>query len=222
MSPEKYLNSMIGYHAIFENSICAMAMTQGSQRKVINIGIGVKQSQVEPPGVSAATYAQSFAHKVSAVVLPDGITAVNATHRHPLHMWLQLTPLEMSFISGDLDPEVITRRLCIMLAIKAAYIKAIGQPAGFDWSRLEFNLPEKKAFADNHPLQGWEFRIFKAHLGVARRDQIVEEQYQCVVAFFRGSAESEFIWYENKKDLESWVQFIFIDQMVRVAPKLSA
>jgi 4'-phosphopantetheinyl transferase len=209
---------MIGYHLTFENSICAMAMTQGSQRKVINIGIGVKQSKVEPPGVSAATYAQSFAHKVSSLrCLP-----LLGSERSTCPRRLQLTPLEMSFISGDLGEEVIVRRLCIMLAIKAAYIKAIGQPVGFDWSRLEFNLPEKKASADNHPLQGWEFRIFKAHLGVARKDQIVEEHYQCVVAFFRGSEESEFIWYENNKDLESWVQFIFIDQMVRVAPKLLA
>src|SRR5262245_18551292 len=120
----------------------------------------------------------------------------------------------MSFISGELSEEVIIRRLCIMLAMKAAYIKAIGQPVGFDWSALEFNLPERKEFADNQPLQGWAFRKFKAHLGVARKDKIVEEHYLCVVAFFRGSEESEFIWYENNKDLESWVQFIFIDQMV--------
>lgn len=196
IAPEKYLNSMIGYHLTFENGLCAMAMTQGSQRKVINIGMGLKQLCVEPPGVTASAYAESFAHK--------------------------LTPLEMSFLSGDLTDEHKIRRLCIMLALKSAYIKAIGQPIGFDWSRIEFNLPEKTAKGDDHPLTGWEFRIFKAHIGVARRDQLVEEQYQCVVAFFRGGEESNFIWYDNQKELETWVQFIYIDQMVKVAPKLLA
>jgi 4'-phosphopantetheinyl transferase len=51
---------------------------------------------------------------------------------------------------------------------------------------------------------------------------LVEEQYQCVCAFFRGTKESSFVWHETAKDLESWVQFINIDQMVKVIPKLTA
>jgi 4'-phosphopantetheinyl transferase len=125
-------------------------------------------------------------------------------------------------ITPDVADDVVLRRLCIILALKQAYIKAIGQPIGFDWSRLEFNIPQETARGDGHPLQGWEFRIFKANLGVARRDILVEEHYQCVCAFFRGSRESKFIWHESAKDLESWVQFINIDQMVKVIPKLTA
>jgi len=196
MPPEKFLHSMIGYHLAFENSLCGMAMTQGIQRKVINIGLGIKQIIVEPRGVTVAAYAESLKHK--------------------------LTPLEISLISPDLGDEVVLRRLCIVLALKQAYIKAIGQPMGFDWSRLEFNIPEETARGDGHPLQGWEFRIFRANLGVARRDLLVEEHYQCVCAFFRGTKESKFIWHESAKDLESWVQFINIDQMVKVIPKLTA
>ena len=41
-----------------------MVMTQGRQRQVINIGLGIKQISVEPKGVSVAAYAESFAHKV--------------------------------------------------------------------------------------------------------------------------------------------------------------
>ena len=41
-----------------------MAMTQGTQRKVINIGLGIKQIAVEPRGITVAAYAESFAHKV--------------------------------------------------------------------------------------------------------------------------------------------------------------
>ena len=65
MPPEKFLQSMIGYHLAYDNSLCGMVMTQGRQRQVINIGLGVMQIAVEPPGVSVAAYAESFAHKVS-------------------------------------------------------------------------------------------------------------------------------------------------------------
>lgn len=65
MPPEKFLQSMIGYHLAYDNSLCGMVMTQGRQRQVINIGLGIKQISVEPKGVSVAAYAESFAHKVS-------------------------------------------------------------------------------------------------------------------------------------------------------------
>ncbi|KAF9228212.1 hypothetical protein BS17DRAFT_725205 [Gyrodon lividus] len=196
MPPEKFLQSMIGYHLAYDNSLCGMVMTQGRQRQVINIGLGIKQLCVEPRGVSVAAYAESFAHK--------------------------LTPLELTFVAPELGDDVVLRRLCILLSLKAAYIKAVGQSRGFDWSRLEFNIPNESARGDDHPLQGWEFRVFKAQLGVQRNGTVVEESYQCACAFFRGTKESKFIWHDNAKDLEAWVQFINIDQMIKVIPKLTA
>ncbi|KAL0952595.1 hypothetical protein HGRIS_006850 [Hohenbuehelia grisea] len=196
MPPERFLHCMIGYHLAYENSLCGMAMTQGIQRKVINIGLGIKQVCTEPRNISVAAYVESLSHK--------------------------LTPIELSMMTPDLGDEVVLRRLCTVLALKQAYIKAIGQPIGFDLSRLEFNIPNQTAMGDGHPLDGWEFRIYQASLGVARRDKLVEEKYQCVCAFFRGSLKSNFIWHDNQKELESWVQFINIDQMIKVIPKLTA
>ncbi|KAJ7661895.1 hypothetical protein DFH06DRAFT_1190996 [Mycena polygramma] len=196
MPPEKFLYSMIGYHLAYETSLCGMAMTQGIQRKVVNIGLGIKHVAVEPRGVSVTAYAAAMAHK--------------------------LTPAERQLIAPELGDEVVMRRLCILLALKAAYIQAIGQPVGFDWARLDFDIPRETARGDGHPLQGWEFRIFRSSLGVARKGHLIEEHYQCVCAFFRGAKESSFIWHESAKDLESWVQFINIDQMVKVIPKLTA
>ncbi|KAI6142953.1 hypothetical protein BKA82DRAFT_26965 [Pisolithus tinctorius] len=196
MPPEKFLQSMIGYHLAYDNSLCGMVMTQGRQRQVINVGLGIKQLCVEPRGVPVSAYAESFAHK--------------------------LTPLEQSFIAPELGDEVVLRRLCILLSLKAAYIKAVGQNRGFDWSRLEFNIPNETARGDDHPLQGWEFRVFKAQLGVHRNGTVIEESYQCACAFFRGTKESKFIWNDNAKDLEAWVQFINVDQMIKVIPKLLA
>jgi 4'-phosphopantetheinyl transferase len=139
----------------------------------------------------------------------------------PLPTTTQLTELELTFLSPNLGDEVVLRRLCILLALKSAYIKAIGQPIGFDWSRLEFNISEETCSGDGQPLTGWEFRLYKAHLGVQRRGILVEESYQCVTAHFRGTPDSKFVWQDNNKDLESWVQFINIDQMTNVIPKLT-
>ena len=74
----------------------------------------------------------------------------HVTYAHTCLTWIyeQLTPLEQSFIAPDLGEEVVMRRLCVLLALKQAYIKAIGQPMGFDWSRLEFNIPQKTASGD--------------------------------------------------------------------------
>jgi len=195
INPEHHLRSMIGYHLAWESSLVGMVMVQGKQREVVNIGLGVKQVAVEPRDATVSTYVESLSHK--------------------------LTELELSFLTPSLGDEVVLRRLCILLALKSAYIKAIGQPIGFDWSRLEFNISEETCSGDGQPLTGWEFRLYKAHLGVQRRGILVEESYQCVTAHFRGTPDSKFVWQDNNKDLESWVQFINIDQMTNVIPKLT-
>lgn len=145
-----------------------------------------------------------------------------------------MTRKEQALILKEgLSDEVVLRRVSIVLTLKEAYNHAVGQPVGFDYSRLEFIVegshPSHKteetpyALGDNIPLQGWEFRLFKAQLGVARQDQLSQENYQCVCAFFRGTrGESRFVWYNSEKELENWVQFINIDQMIKVIPKLLA
>lgn len=42
-----------------------MAMCQGPQRKVVHIGLGLKQMLIQPPGATAIQYAESLAHKVT-------------------------------------------------------------------------------------------------------------------------------------------------------------
>ncbi|KAE9410210.1 hypothetical protein BT96DRAFT_848030 [Gymnopus androsaceus JB14] len=209
MSPEKFLHSMIGYHLAYCESLCGMAMTQGTQRKVINIGIGIRRIEVEPRGITPRAYVESVSHK--------------------------LTQKELELIlKPENTDDVVLRRVSIVLTLKEAYNHAVGQPVGFDYSRLEFIVEGSHpshgatdvspyALGDDLPLQGWEFRLFKAQLGVARQDQLSQENYQCVCAFFRGTrGESRFVWYNSEKELENWVQFINIDQMVKVIPKLMA
>lgn len=218
---------MIGYHLAWENSLVGMVMVQGKQREVVNIGLGIKQVAVEPRDATVSTYVESLSHKVCVAHVLSFCFHATRPREDPRHALtrstpsLQLTQLELSFLSSSLGDEVVLRRLCILLALKSAYIKAIGQPIGFDWSRLEFNISEETCSGDGQPLTGWEFRLYKAHLGVQRRGILVEESYQCVTAHFRGTTDSKFVWQDNNKDLESWVQFINIDQMTNVIPKLT-
>lgn len=135
---------------------------------------------------------------------------------------LQFTHFEMQAITELKEDEPMLRRLCVTLALKQAYIKAIGQPLGFDFSRLEFNVKDKSAKGDGFPLIGWEFRIFRVNLGVARGEDLVQEYYECATAFFRNTPDTKFLWHSTQKELESWVQFINIDQMIKVTPKLTA
>lgn len=193
-NPTQRLRAMIGYHLAYDNNLVGMVMTQGQMKDVINIGLGVKQLSVTPSDVSASTYAESLHHR--------------------------LTPLELTFVAPSLGDEVVLRRLCLLLALKQAYIKAIGQPLGFDWARLEFDIPKEKVTGDGIPLQGWEFRVWQAQIGIERNGEVVEESYQCALAFFRGTRESHFIWHKEREKLESWVQFINLDQLINVVPKL--
>ncbi|KAI0920730.1 hypothetical protein AcV5_010403 [Taiwanofungus camphoratus] len=195
MNPTNRLRSMIGYHLAYDNNLIGMVMTQGRQRDVINIGLGMKQLAVYPPEATVPAYAESFYHK--------------------------LTPLELTFVKPDEGDDVVLRRLCLLLALKQAYIKAIGQPIGFDWARLEFNIPKESASGDGLLLQGWEFRVWQAQIGIERNGTVVKESYQCACAFFRGTKESRFIWQRERKELESWVQFINLDQLINVVPKLT-
>jgi len=219
MPPEKFMRSMIGYNLAYDTSLIGMAMVQGTQREVVNVGFGMKKLAVEPADATVAAYVESLAHKI--------------------------TPHEQSLMSAEPNEDAILRRLTILLAMKQAYIRAIGQPLGFDWSRLEFDVPNRSARGDDLPLSGWEFRVFTSKLGVLRGpntgansaapspavgkdptpsgdQRLLEETYVCCVAFFRGTRESKFDFHETTEQLESWVQFINIDQMLKVVPKLTA
>ncbi len=135
---------------------------------------------------------------------------------------IKLTENEINLIPRDQGIETALRRISIILALKEAYVHAIGLSHGLNYQRLEFNAPAGKAWCDGHPLQGWEFRLWNAKLGVARGDTIVEELYVCVSAFFRSTQqESTFIWNDERRNLQSWVQFVDIDQMIKVLPKLT-
>lgn len=56
--------SMIGYHLAHHESLGGMAMTQGLQRKIINIGMETKEIAMKLEGVPLQAYLESLSHKV--------------------------------------------------------------------------------------------------------------------------------------------------------------
>ena len=127
----------------------------------------------------------------------------------------------MANITGN-PGDLMLKRLCILFALKEAYLKAIGQPLDFDLTRLEFDVPNQRVLQDGRPLSGWEFRLFTSKIGVARGTILKQEEYECVCAVYRGSSESTFIFQETSAELASWVEYINLDQLMSAGSKLAA
>ncbi|GJJ09248.1 hypothetical protein Clacol_003470 [Clathrus columnatus] len=183
---------VLGYDTARGDSLVTIAFAYGHKPQVVNIGVDIMQLIV-PRGISARKFADSFAHK--------------------------LTTNEELVLDTKLKDEVILRRLCILLTIKTAYIKALGQPAGFDYSRIDCNIPEESVMVDGKPLLGWEFRLFKANLGVLRHGFLLEETYQCSSALYRGGKTTKFVWEENVNEMKNWLRFINADAIIADLPK---
>ena len=65
--------------------------------------------------------------------------------------------------------------------MKEAYTKALGIGLGFDFRRIEYNVPQEQVTVDGVALKGWHFQTF---------DLVDEEDYyQGVVAEFVGGDE---------------------------------
>ncbi|CAE7198549.1 unnamed protein product [Rhizoctonia solani] len=128
----------IGYNITHAHNIVGMACAIGPKHKVWNIGIDAMR--ISPPDdMSVDDLIESLIHK--------------------------LTPLELSFLDPSLADEVKLRRLYIIWTLKESYTKALGQPMGFDFSRIECDIPHRIIRVDGEPLVGWEFRLFRANTG---------------------------------------------------------
>lgn len=141
----------------------------------------------------------------------------------PLEL-VQLTSREERSISLEVtqDEAATLRRLNIILSVKDAYIKAIGQPVGFDYSRIECDVPSKSMTVDGQSLAGWHIRLFAVNL--APTPELVSHKsplhYQVAVAVFRGGHGMKFSFAKSTEDLASFVTFFDVREVVDAVPRL--
>ncbi|CAE6432040.1 unnamed protein product [Rhizoctonia solani] len=161
----------IGYNITHAHNIVGMACAIGPKHKVWNIGIDAMR--ISPPtDMSVDDFIESLIHK--------------------------LTPLELTFLDPSQTDEVKLRRLYILWTLKESYTKALGQPIGFDFSRIECDIPHRQIRVDGEPLLGWEFRLFRANTGVLRKGVLIEESYQCTTAIYRGGNVTKLLWEHDE------------------------
>lgn len=123
-------------------------------------------------------------------------------------------------LSG-LTNDQLLNRLIILLTIKESLISGLGQPVGFDLSRIDCNVLENSIRVDGQPLLGWEFRLVRSvQQGVSDQGQYYWEPYQITVAFYRGNNISKIIFTENPKDVERVMQYFTLENLIKVMPKV--
>ncbi|KZT39755.1 hypothetical protein SISSUDRAFT_1060819 [Sistotremastrum suecicum HHB10207 ss-3] len=194
MKPEslKSESQFLGFSSAETGSAMAFAFTQGKKHQAVNIGVGIMSCHLK---VSTESFFASQLHK--------------------------LTEREERSVSLKTHPEdVALRRLLIILSIKDAYVRALGQPIGFDHSRIEVRIPRKTITVDGEQLLGWEFRLFKANLGVSKHVSPEDSQYQCATACFRGWNRTTFTFSQTQEELDEYVQFYDLQQIVEAVPRL--
>jgi len=176
---------------------CAMAFAHsfGAKHQVTNIGTGIRACT---PGVSVAAYASSHLHELTAREEKSISKAVTG------------------------DEATTMRRLNIILSIKDAYIKAIGQPVGFDYSRIDCDVPGKSMTVDGQTLAGWHIRLFAANLASTPelKSHKAPLHYQVAVAVFRGGHGMKFSFAQSTDDLSSFVTFFDVKEVVKAVPRL--
>ncbi|KAG9026923.1 hypothetical protein FRB95_008316 [Tulasnella sp. JGI-2019a] len=214
----------LGYNIAHDGSIVTMAFSLGRKHKVWNIGVDAVRITL-PKNIPFSTYVDSLSHKLT--VTERTYLEVNDPGSSP----------------ADNQRRALNR-LFIIWTVKESYIKALGQPAGFDFTRIECRIPESQIYVDGKKLNGWEFRLFKANVGVfrspnsvfreARKDglntvsvadpELQSEVYQCCMTIYRGGDQDGcvFKWGDQSSELEKYLRFVTLDAMVNAAKHLSA
>ena len=84
---------------------------------------------------------------------------------------------------APLSPREQLRRFYLIWTLKEAYTKALGLGMGFDFSRIEYDVPNDVVRIDGVVPRGWEFTRFELRNEV-KGGQV--EEYVGVVARFTG------------------------------------
>ena len=119
--------------------------------------------------------------------------------------------------------DVLLSRLICLIAIKESLINGIGQPIGFDLSRISVDPSRNSLLIDGRPFPGWEFRLFRcqAEATVPSGAHYVD-QYQICAAYFNGSDGTKFSFADRTRieEVDKLTQYFPFDRLVDVLPRL--
>ncbi|KAF9563688.1 4'-phosphopantetheinyl transferase [Agrocybe pediades] len=158
-------NTPVAYNITHDNNLIAMAYGPGTSHPPA-FSIGVDIMKIKIPGRDT---------------LNSFITVVGE----------QLTRREHDLLSPAVPDSERLKRFFWMWTLKEAYTKALGLGLGFDFRRVEFDVPEKTVRIDGEIPEGWRFSMFTVHDG--------EELYQGVVAQHIGDMATEILDCTNNK-----------------------
>ena len=119
-----------------------------------------------------------------------------------------------------LADDLLLSRFIILLTIKESLINGLGQPFGFDLSRIECNPTENWLMVDNRPMTGWDFRLFRCQGEATVGEAQYVDQYQMCVAAYRGHDTARFSFVTKPEEIERLTQYFPFDRLVDVLPKL--
>ncbi|KAL5498387.1 hypothetical protein ACEPAH_2529 [Sanghuangporus vaninii] len=186
----KHQPSITGYTTAYDYNVVVLAACQG-KRHAVNIGLGVKRLSAD--GVPVQQWAQSQQHKITAK--------------------------EIQMLAG-LQDDLLLSRFIILLTIKESLINGLGQPIGFDLSRIECNPIENWLMVDGQPLTGWDFRLFRCQGEAMVGETQYVDQYQMCISVYRGHNTLKFSFVDKPTDIERLTQYFPFDRLVEVMPKL--
>lgn len=119
-----------------------------------------------------------------------------------------------------MQEDVIIRRLCILLTLKRAYVRAIGQVVGFDYATIDCRVPQRTIFVRGARLTGWEFRLSMVNMGVYKSNiASSEEKYQCACAVYRGGEDTVFLFDDTLETEGRWLHFISVEAIISNLPR---
>jgi len=88
----------------------------------------------------------------------------------------------------------------LMWTLKEAYTKALGLGLGFDFRRIEYDVPENRLLIDGVVPRGWEFVAFSIEVGGGEQDV-----YQGVVARYLGGDGEARVQFRECNDVEWFI-----------------
>ncbi|KAI9067617.1 hypothetical protein FKP32DRAFT_1620097 [Trametes sanguinea] len=159
------LKTPIGYNVTHDNGVVAMAYSTGADLypdpPAYRVGVDIMLLQL-PKRDTFSGFVDVFS---------DQLTRLERNILLPLASEPQLSAHEQ------------LRRFFLIWTLKEAYTKALGLGLGFDFSRIEYDVPNDVVRIDGQVPRGWEFIRFELQNSV--KDGHVEN-YVGVAAQYRG------------------------------------